>query len=99
MIRHVALITFNDWVTDGDIAEIEDALASLRPMIPQIATYAFGADLGLDGANADFVIIGDFASVEDYQTYAAHPEHVRVLTTVIKPRAATVGRIQLTLRK
>lgn len=97
MIRHIAMITFIEGVTDAEVSRIENALASLPARIPQIVDYAFGRDLDLDDANADFVIVGDFATVEDYRTYVEHPDHVAVLATEIKPVAASVARIQITL--
>lgn len=91
------MVTFNEGVTEADIAQVENALASLPPRIAQIVDYSFGRDLELADTNADFVIIGDFASIEDYEAYAMHPDHVAVLSTVIKPLASSVARIQVTL--
>ena len=95
MIRHVALFTFTDEVTDEDVRAIDAGLAALPGLIDEIGNYSFGSDLKLGAGTYDYVVVGEFASVENYDTYSAHPEHVRVLTSIIKPVLKDVARAQM----
>jgi hypothetical protein len=88
MIRHVAVLRWNDTVTDADIVEIGQALDGLPAAIPEIAVYRHGRDLQLAPTNADYVIVADFESVEDYLVYRDHPEHQRVIAELITDRAS-----------
>jgi hypothetical protein len=51
----------------------------------------------LGDGNYDYAVIGTFDSAEDYNTYSAHPVHVQVLATRIKPFLDHVARIQIDL--
>lgn len=85
MIRHVALFKWNDGTTPGQVQTVEAALSGLPAAIPEIAGYRFGRDLGLTDGGADFAVVADFASVEDWQAYLAHPAHLRVVEEAIAP--------------
>ena len=94
MIRHIALFTFTDEATDDQVRAMQAALSDLPPVIDEIKRYTIGRDLGLGGDNYDFAVIGDFESPDAYRRYAAHPRHVDVLTTHVKPVMEDVVRIQ-----
>lgn len=96
MIRHTVLIAFegaDDSTTDAVVAELRE----LPPLIPEIVDYTVGRDLGLQDGPPTVVVIGDFATVDDYRTYSAHPEHVRVVEDHIRPHASTITRAQIEL--
>jgi hypothetical protein len=95
MIRHIAMFTFTDEVTDDHIRAIDEGLAGLPDVIAEIRAYSFGAALRLGAENHDYAVVGDFDSPEDFRTYAAHPEHVRVITDYIKPVLKDAVRIQI----
>jgi Stress responsive A/B Barrel Domain len=88
MIRHVAVLRWNDTVTDDSIIVIGQALDGLPAAIPEIAVYRHGRDLQLAPTNADYVIVADFESVEDYLVYRDHPEHQRIIAELITDRAS-----------
>ena len=44
--------------------------------------------------NFDYVIVGDYASVEDYVVYRDHPEHQRIIAEMIKPHVAKRAAVQ-----
>ncbi|MDW3219606.1 MAG: Dabb family protein [Acidimicrobiales bacterium] len=96
MIRHTVLIACDGAATDA-VDRIVDELRALPPLIPEIKGYTVGRNLGLDGSTADVAVIADFASVEDYAIYSAHPEHVRVVTDFVKPVATGLTRAQFEL--
>lgn len=85
MIRHVSLLTWVDDVTPEQIDAVTAALRTLPALIPELRDYRVGPDLGVDGGNASFVVIGDFDDAEAYATYRDHPEHRAVATEHILP--------------
>ncbi len=94
MIRHTVLLTF-DGVDDALIQRVIDELRAMPSLIPEIQTYTVGRDLGLAEGTATVVASGDFATVDDYQTYSGHPEHVRVLDDHIRPHVTALTRAQI----
>jgi hypothetical protein len=85
MIRHVVMLSWNDKCNDEAVAAVTEGLAGLPAKIPQIRSYQFGPDVQIDRRNADYVLIGDFESEEDYQVYVSHPAHVEFMTKLTAP--------------
>jgi|HigsolmetaAR206D_1030411.scaffolds.fasta_scaffold40175_2 hypothetical protein len=94
MIRHVVLFRFTPETTAADVEAIADALRELPAAIPEIAAYRFGTDLGINEGNADFAVVADFASTEDYLTYRDHPRHQAVIKEHIAPHLAERTAVQ-----
>ena len=84
-LTHVALFTWLPGTTDQQLLELSRGLARLPALIPEIRSYRFGPDLGLGEGNFDFAIVAGFDSAEGYRIYAAHPAHVEVITSLIRP--------------
>jgi Stress responsive A/B Barrel Domain len=85
VIRHVALLTFVDGATEGQIRAIEDALSTLPARLPQLCSYAIGRDLAINAGNASFAVVADFANVDDYVAYRDDTEHRRIIAELISP--------------
>jgi len=64
-----------------------DCLSALPSQVPEIATYAVGADIGLTTGNSDFGLVGEFRSVDDFKTYEASEPHQACLA-LLKPLLA-----------
>jgi hypothetical protein len=96
MIRHTVLLSFDE-VDEVVVQTVIDELRGLPALIPEIAGYVVGRDLGLQPGTATVVIAGDFATVDDYRVYATHPEHVRVIDEHIRPNATALSRAQIEL--
>ena len=94
MIRHVAVFRWNDSVTDADLSAMAAALDALPSAIAEIADYRHGPDLGLNPANAQYAIVADFASVDDFATYRDHPEHQRFIAEHITGNVADRAAVQ-----
>lgn len=94
MIRHVVVFRWNDTVTEAHLAAIAAALDALPSAIPAIVDYHHGADAGLNPANFDYVVVGDFASVDDYITYRDHPVHQQFIADHITGRVADRAAVQ-----
>ena len=62
-----------------------------------IATYTHGPDAGVSEGNWDYVVVGDFASVDDYRTYAADPGHLEMIAELIRPAISARAAVQFEL--
>ncbi|MFK8022582.1 MAG: Dabb family protein [Ilumatobacter sp.] len=94
MIRHTVLFTWADGVTDAQVDAMAVELNARVATLPTIAAYKHGADLGLSDGNADYAIVAEFASADDYVEYRDHPDHVAVIAESIKPLIAQRMAVQ-----
>ena len=91
MIRHVALFDLRE---GADIAQIEEALAIVRKLVPGIQHSSWGPDAGLREGNAGFTSVWDFDDEAAYRAWDSHPEHERVRRELILPNIVGVRRGQ-----
>ena len=94
MFRHVVMFEWNDDVSTADIEAMGTALDALVPTVAEVVDYRHGADLGISEGNFDYVIVGEYASVEDYVVYRDHPEHQRIIAELIKPHVKARAAVQ-----
>ena len=95
MITHVVSFRWKADTSPDQLVRIQEALASLPALIPQIVTYQFGSDLGVHGSgNMDFAIVATFDSVSAWREYDTHPDHDRVRAEVIRPWIAERAAVQ-----
>jgi len=94
VFRHVVIFKWNEGVDAAHVEEIAAALDRLTTVIPAIAAYAHGKDAAVNADNFDYVVVGDFLSVDDYLVYRDHPEHRSFIDTYISGRVATRAAIQ-----
>jgi stress responsive alpha/beta barrel protein len=85
VVRHVALFHWKPETTPADVSRVEEALHQLPNKIACIQAYRFGRDLGIQQDNADFGLVADFVDEEALETYANHPDHQAVLSSLIRP--------------
>lgn len=83
MIRHVCMFEFLEEAEgrtrEENLAIVKSMLEALPGAIPQIR--ASSVALNAEGAPQDnwhLVLITDFDSLEDLETYRVHPDHVAV---------------------
>ena len=93
-IQHVVIFRFNEGTEPSAVDEMARGLRRLPSLIPQVATYSVGPDLGLTDGSWDFALSARFASVADFETYRAHPEHVAVIKDLIEPITAERHSVQ-----
>lgn len=93
-IHHVVQFRFHEGTDPQAIDELATSLRNLPGLIPEIANYVLGPDLGLNDTNWDFALSADFASVDDFETYREHPEHQAVLRDRITPITAERHAVQ-----
>ena len=94
MIRHVAVFRFNDDMTAGAIDHIDEMLATLPGIIPEILAFRSGRDIGLTDGAWDYGVVADFASSDNYMTYATNPDHVHMVKNVVGPHVKQSARLQ-----
>lgn len=93
-LRHVVTLTFRDDTPSERLDAIVSALRGLPDAIPEIENYEVGLDAGLAEGNATVAIVGDFASVADYEVYRDHPAHVAVINDLIMEFIAGRAAVQ-----
>lgn len=97
MLRHIVLFRWIEGISPEQIQAVSESLDSLPPAIPHISHYEHGQDAGINQGNFDYVVVGDFATIEDYLVYRDHPVHQRVIADVLAPLIATRCAIQVHL--
>lgn len=88
---------WNDGVTDEQVAELTAALTALPAVVGTVTDYRVGVDIGENETSADYAVVADFATVDDYRAYRDHPEHQRVVTEVLNPICASRTAVQIEL--
>ncbi|MFZ8999224.1 MAG: Dabb family protein [Ilumatobacteraceae bacterium] len=94
MFRHVVMFRWNDDVDPAHVAAVGAELDALPPQIPEIAVYRHGPDAGVNEGNFDYVVVADFASVDDYLVYRDHPVHQSMIQRMIAGRVAQRAAVQ-----
>lgn len=98
MIQHVVLLQWQPGTSAEAIAAIGAAFARLPALIPEIRSYRFGPDLGLNPqGNADYALVAEFANAADFSAYALHPHHIEVMQAAIGDRLAAWQAVQFQL--
>ncbi len=92
MIRHVVLFTWSEDATEKQKAALTAELTELPGRIPEIRSYKFGPDAGINPGNYDFAVVADFDNEDDYLVYRDHPAHRELIlgfiTPILESRAA-----------
>lgn len=94
MFRHVVMFKWNDSVDAAHVETVSQQLDALKALIPEIAVYQHGPDAGVNAGNFDYIVVGDFANVEDYLVYRDHPDHQAFIANYITGRLDTRSAVQ-----
>jgi hypothetical protein len=94
MIRHVAVFRFKDSATDAVIDEIDETLATLPALIPEIISFSSGRNANITEGAWDYAVVSDFASPEDYLVYATNPQHMDMVRNLVGPHVMEASRTQ-----
>lgn len=84
-IQHVVMFRFREGTDPSAVDALAGGLRRLPGLIPQIASYSVGPDLGISDGSWDFALAARFASVADFETYRSHPEHQAVIVDLVEP--------------
>jgi hypothetical protein len=93
VIRHVALFRWKADMPPTQVDRVTEALTALTSVIPQIAGYSCGPNVG-DERNWDYAVVADFASLDDWRTYDVHSHHEAVRAEEIRPWIADRAVLQ-----
>ena len=94
MLRHIVLFNWKSDTPTGHAERTTEALGQLRPKIPQIRSYEFGANLGINPGTYDFAVTATFDNADDYIAYRDNPVHKAFIAEFTAPFVATRASIQ-----
>lgn len=77
MIKHIVMFSLKE--SDKDVEKLERKLFDLKNFIPEIVHIETGRNFSKRKVAYDLVLITEFNSEEDLQTYIDHPEHQKVV--------------------
>ncbi len=95
--RHVVAFRWKLETSPDQIDAVTAALRALPAAIPELVRYEVGPDAGVNEGNFDYVVVADFASVEDYLVYRDHPAHRAAITEHIAHHVAERAAVQYAL--
>ncbi|MGN6693085.1 MAG: Dabb family protein [Aquihabitans sp.] len=93
-LRHVVCFRFQPDTTPEQVDALAAGLRELPALIPEIAAYKVGPNLGLNEGTWDFAVAADFASVDDFTVYRDHPEHQARIEALVLPITADRVAVQ-----
>lgn len=83
MVKHIVMWKLkeehNGMTKDELILEMSNRLIELKDKISELVDLQIGINGIHFEKNSDLVLITDFNSFEDLATYAAHPDHIKVV--------------------
>jgi len=88
------MFKWEDGVDDDHVAAVAAGLDNLAATIDEIRQYRHGSDAGLSDQNYDYVVVGDFDSVDDYAVYRDHPVHQEFIVELIADRITERAAVQ-----
>lgn len=94
MFRHVVMFKWTDDVDQAHLAAISAALDGLVDAIPEIRRYHHGPDAGVNQGNFDYIVAGDFDSVDGYIAYRDHPVHRAMVADLVTGHVADRAAVQ-----
>jgi Stress responsive A/B Barrel Domain len=94
MIRHVAMFTWDDEMTDDMERQFAAELTALAPKLAGLRSYHCGPDAGLVEGNFDFAVVADFADTGAYFAYRDNPEHREIISRFSGPHAKNRAAVQ-----
>ena len=88
MVNHIVMWKFKPEIEEGQKPEIkkamEENLKSLVGKVPGLLTVEFVRS-PIPSSTHDIALVTTLEKAEDIAIYGAHPEHVRVADTYVRP--------------
>ena len=79
MIVHIVMFQFKDENKKTNMIQAKQMLENLLGAVPSLKSIDVGFNFAEEERAMDLSIITAFASKEDLEAYAVHPEHVKVV--------------------
>jgi hypothetical protein len=76
------MFTFKESTTQDDIQEAQTQIEQLIDLVPGLQHIKVGINFADEERAMDMVLISSFASREDLDFYATHPEHLKVIAFI-----------------
>ena len=96
-LRHVVMFRFAEGTTDDQVQALADGLDRMPAAVGTTVDYRHGRDAGISETSYDYVVVGDFASVDDYLVYRDHPDHQALIRDLVRPIVAERASVQFEL--
>jgi hypothetical protein len=81
-------------MTDAQKEGLRAGLGRLPEVIPEIRSFRFGEDAGLNEGNFDFVVTADFDDASGYLAYRDHPDHKQLVAELMGPFVTKRAAVQ-----
>ncbi|HTA11744.1 MAG TPA: Dabb family protein [Streptosporangiaceae bacterium] len=94
MIRHVAVFTWTEGMTDEMEQQFTVELTALAATLPGLRAYHAGPDAGINQGNFDFAVVADFDDTDSYLAYRDNPEHKDIISRFSGPHAKSRAAVQ-----
>ncbi|MDQ1567082.1 MAG: hypothetical protein QOF96_1962 [Actinomycetota bacterium] len=94
MLRHVVMVRLAQDMTDARKEALRAGLGRLPEVIPEIRSFRFGEDAGLNEGNFDFVVTADFDDADGYLAYRDHPDHKQLVAELMGPFVTKRAAVQ-----
>jgi hypothetical protein len=94
MIRHVALFTWDDEMTQAMELDFAAELTALVPKLSGLRSYHAGPDAEIVEGNFDFAVVADFDDVESYLAYRSNVEHQDIISRFSGPHTKARASVQ-----
>jgi Stress responsive A/B Barrel Domain len=94
MIRHVALFTWTEGMTDEMEQQFTAELTALAATLPGLRAYHAGPDAGINQGNFDFAVVADFDDTDSYFAYRDNADHKDIIGRFSGPNTKTRGAVQ-----
>lgn len=79
MIVHIVMFTFKEQNKRENIAKAKEMLLALRKSIDVLVSIEVGVNFDTAERAMDLSLYSEFQTKEDLETYAVHPEHLKVV--------------------
>jgi hypothetical protein len=97
-LRHVVMFRFAAGATDEQVRALADGLDRMPKVVGTMLDYRHGRDAGVNEGTYDYVVVGDFATVDAYLAYRDHPDHQTLIRDLVRPIVTERASIQFELR-
>lgn len=94
MIRHVALFTWTEGMTDALEQQFAAELTALAATLPGVRAYHAGPDEGINDGNFDFAVVADFDDVDSYVAYRDSAAHQDIIRRLSRPHSKSRAAVQ-----
>jgi antibiotic biosynthesis monooxygenase (ABM) superfamily enzyme len=88
MIEHIVLFRFKDEVSESTKKQIQSELQALLATVPSLRYLSVGANFTNRNKGFEYGLVARFDDREGLDAYQVHPEHMRVVESLIRPAMA-----------